>query len=167
MRIPEKMNERIRYLRMQHGYTQQEIINVLGVGKSVYSMYESGERNISVEVITKLAKIYNVSTDFIIGLTNNTIEGSFSVDSYLTDKAIRTIVEMGKARDKSALSALNTLLSDRQCYRLFESLDKVLYMPQHPNVYMREDIFPESYEFERETKMFLKDLFGLSGDISD
>ena len=38
------VGKRIRFLRIQHGYTQQEIINILGVGKSAYSMYENGER---------------------------------------------------------------------------------------------------------------------------
>jgi len=162
MIIPEKMNERIRFLRMQHGYTQQEIINILGVGKSVYSMYESGERTISVEIVTKLAKLYNVSTDFIIGLSNNTRCGKSTVDSYLTDEAVRTIDKMGSTRDKNALVALNTLLSDRQCCKLFERLYKVLYMPQSPNIHIREDIFRESPEFEANTRLFLMDLFGLS-----
>lgn len=167
MKIPEKMNERIRFLRTQHGYTQQEIINILGVGKSAYSMYENGERTISVEIVAKLAQLYNVSTDFIIGLSNNTKSVTSSVDSYLNDKAIKTITKMGNSNDKKALAALNTLLSDKQCYKLFASLYKVLYMPPHPNSHIREALFRESPELEAEAKDYLKDLLGLSDFASD
>ena len=166
MKIPEKMNERIRFLRTQHGYTQQEIINNLGVGKSAYSMYENGERTISVEIVAKLAQLYNVSTDFIIGLTNNTKSVTSSVDSYLNDEAIKTITKMGNSNDKRALAALNTLLSDSQCYKIFTSLYKVLYMPMIASVCINAYASQESHEFkakdEAKAKYYLKDLLGLS-----
>lgn len=158
MILSEKMNERIRFLRIQHGYTQQYISDILGVGKSAYSMYESGERNISVEILTKLAKLYNVSTDYIIGLTNNVGNGNSYVESCLSDVAVRTIVEMSQASDRSALLALNTLLSDKQCCKIFTSLYKVLYLSQKPNVYIQE-----SPEFEAKIMTVLKELLGLSG----
>jgi len=158
MILSEKMNERIRFLRIQHGYTQQYISDILGVGKSAYSMYESGERNISVEIITKLAKLYNVSKDFIIGLSNNTGSNNSSVESHLSGEAVRAIMIMSNSENKKALAALNATLSDRECCKLFTSLFKVLYMPSHPIDYLRRE-FPK---LEAQARVFLKDLFGLS-----
>ena len=77
MKISSQMNERIRFLRENKGYTQQEVADMLGVSRAVYGMYEGGTRSISVEVIINLSHIYGVSTDFILGLSNNTkFEGS-------------------------------------------------------------------------------------------
>ena len=156
--VPIEMNERVRFLRIKHGYTQQGVSEILGVRKSTYNMYESGERNISVEMLTKLAKLYNVSTDYIIGLTNNAGNSNSSVESHLSREAIKTIVMMNNSEDKRALAALNALLSDEQCCKLFTSLFKVLYMPSFPIDYLHRE-FPK---LEAQARVFLKDLFGLS-----
>ena len=128
MNIPEKMNERIRFLRIKHGYTQQEIINILGVGKSAYSMYENGERTISVEIVAKLAQLYNVTTDFIIGLTNNT-QGSKTdtIEKYLSPMAIQNIKEMVKSKNHTNLKALNSLLSHHNSGQIICLLNNMIY----------------------------------------
>ncbi len=59
---------RLKKLRLQEGYTQQQLANRLGVTKSVVSYYELQERYPSPEVLTKLATIFHVSTDYLLGL---------------------------------------------------------------------------------------------------
>ncbi|MDD7537962.1 MAG: helix-turn-helix transcriptional regulator [Oscillospiraceae bacterium] len=63
--------KRIRDLREDHDKTQQEIADVLNMHRSVYRRYESGERETPVWVIVKLAKYYHVSTDYLLGLTDD------------------------------------------------------------------------------------------------
>ena len=63
--------KRIRDLREDHDKTQQEIADVLNMHRSVYRRYESGERETPVWVIVKLAKYYHVSTDSLLGLTDD------------------------------------------------------------------------------------------------
>ena len=53
---------------MQSDYTQQELATKLGVTKSVVSYYELQERYPSPEVLIRLAQIFNVSTDYLLGL---------------------------------------------------------------------------------------------------
>lgn len=48
--------------------TQKELSNRLGVSKSVISSYESGTRFPSYDVLIKIAQIFNVSTDYLLGL---------------------------------------------------------------------------------------------------
>ena len=63
--------KRIRDLREDHDKTQQEIADVLNMHRSVYRRYESGERETPVWVIVKLAEYYHVSTDYLLGLTDD------------------------------------------------------------------------------------------------
>ena len=58
----------LKKLRAQEGFTQQQLADKLGVTKSVVSYYELQERTPSPEVLLKLARIFCVSTDYLLGL---------------------------------------------------------------------------------------------------
>ena len=61
----------LKKLRLQEGLTQQQLADKLGVTKSVISYYELQERSPSPEVLTKLAFIFHVSTDFLLGIEHS------------------------------------------------------------------------------------------------
>ena len=65
-----KYNERIRELREDNRFTQQNIASILSVGQRTYSDYESGKTRIPVDSLIILAKHYNVSVDYISGASN-------------------------------------------------------------------------------------------------
>ena len=65
------MNLRIRDLREDKDYTQTYIAGILGITQQTYSRYETGEITIDIFNLIKLAKFYNTSTDYLLGLTNN------------------------------------------------------------------------------------------------
>ena len=58
-------------MREDHDYTQMFLANYLHMQRSVYRRYESGEREIPAWALIKLAELYNVSTDYILGLTDD------------------------------------------------------------------------------------------------
>lgn len=58
----------LKKLRLQEGLTQQQLADKLRVTKSVVSYYELQERYPSPEVLTKLASIFHVTTDYLLGL---------------------------------------------------------------------------------------------------
>ena len=64
------MRLRIRNLREDRDLTQQEIADLLLCDQSLYSKYERGERPLPLELAVKLAVHYNVSLDYLVGLTN-------------------------------------------------------------------------------------------------
>ena len=66
------MYKRIRDLREDNDLTQKEIDKLLNCSQQVYSNYELGQRDIPTDILIKLSKFYNVSVDYILGLTNNT-----------------------------------------------------------------------------------------------
>lgn len=63
--------KRIRDMREDHDKSQQEIADYLNMHRSVYRRYESGERETPAWVFVKLAEYYRVSTDYLLGLTDN------------------------------------------------------------------------------------------------
>lgn len=62
---------RIRDLREDSDKTQREVAEYLGTPYQYYAVYEKGTSEISFERAIALAKYYNVSLDYIAGLTNN------------------------------------------------------------------------------------------------
>ena len=66
---------KLKKLRLQDDLTQQQLADRLGVTKSVVSYYELQERYPSPEVLVKLASIFHVSTDYLLGLdTQETLD---------------------------------------------------------------------------------------------
>ena len=61
---------RIRDLREDKDLTQDQLVSILKMHKTTYTNYEQGKREPPFELIIKLAKLYNVSIDYIAGLTN-------------------------------------------------------------------------------------------------
>ena len=65
-----KYNERIREIREDNRFTQQNIADLLHIGQRTYSDYESGKTRIPVDSLLILAKHYDVSVDYISGASN-------------------------------------------------------------------------------------------------
>ncbi len=65
------MYRRIKDLRESSNLTQKEISARLHCSQQVYSNYERGEREIPTSVLIALAKFYETTTDYILGLTDN------------------------------------------------------------------------------------------------
>lgn len=59
---------RLRDLREDHDLTQQQLVDLLHMHKTTYTNYEQGKREIPFELVIRLAKLYNVSIDFIAEL---------------------------------------------------------------------------------------------------
>ena len=62
--------KRLRDLREDNDYTQKQIAEILKIHQTTYSDYEIGNLNIPVDVLIELAKLYNTSIDYIVGLTD-------------------------------------------------------------------------------------------------
>lgn len=62
--------KRLEDLRIDHDKTQQDIADVLGCQREVYRRYEKGTRTIPIDFLITLAKYYNVSIDYIVGIDN-------------------------------------------------------------------------------------------------
>lgn len=66
------MNKRIKTLREQKKLSQREIARILNIYQQQYAMYEQGKTKIPTEIVIKICKLYNISADYILGLTDDT-----------------------------------------------------------------------------------------------
>ena len=67
---------RIRDLREDSDLTQKELSRVLNCSQQVYSNYELGQRDIPTDILIKLSTFYNVSVDYLLGLTKNPLRNT-------------------------------------------------------------------------------------------
>ncbi len=62
--------KRLYDLRTDNDLRQEDVGNILKISGQAYGMYENGKRGLPVDVLITLSKFYNVSTDYILGLSN-------------------------------------------------------------------------------------------------
>lgn len=98
----EHFNENLRAARERKNMTQKDVADNIGVAKSTYSLYESGNREPNVQTIKKLADLLNVSADDLLGLTQEptTIAAHFDGDDFTEDELedIRAYADFVKNR---------------------------------------------------------------------
>lgn len=61
---------RLKDLREDADLTQKSVADMLHIRQNTYSQYENGQRQIPIECLITLSRIYNVSADYILGLTD-------------------------------------------------------------------------------------------------
>lgn len=64
------MGEKLKSLRTEKKLTQKQVADRIGLAISAVSSYESGTRYPSYDVLVKLARIFHVSTDYLLGMTD-------------------------------------------------------------------------------------------------
>lgn len=60
---------RLKDLREDNDLKQKDIAEYLHIKQNTYSQYENGQRQLPIDILIKLAKYYNVSTDYLLGLS--------------------------------------------------------------------------------------------------
>ena len=86
----------LKTLRLKENMTQAQLAQKLGLTKSVISAYETGLRLPYYDILINIAKIFNVSTDYLLGLENKR-----EIDlSVLTENEITALLELIKAMKK-------------------------------------------------------------------
>ena len=64
------LQNRIRDLREDHDYTQQQLADALGITQRKYSYLETGTQQWTDELLVKLSRFYGVSIDYLLMQTN-------------------------------------------------------------------------------------------------
>ena len=87
----EYFNENLKAAGLRKGLSQKDVAEKIGVAKSTYSLYESGNREPNVETIKKIVDFLNVSADTLLGLDNNptTIAAHFDGNEYTKEQLDR------------------------------------------------------------------------------
>ena len=91
------LGERLKDLRVEQGYTLEELAAQTGLSKAALGKYETNESgDISLFAITKLADFYGVTTDYLLGLVENKKHpDAVLADLHLSDEAV-DVLKSGK-----------------------------------------------------------------------
>lgn len=63
--------QRIKELRIANNLTQKEVANVIGMSLMAYAHYELGDRQPSLDTVNKLCDLFEVTSDYLLGRTDN------------------------------------------------------------------------------------------------
>lgn len=64
------MGEKLKVLRLEKKMTQKQVADIIGLAISAVSSYESGSRYPSYDVLVQLSRIFHVTTDYLLGMTD-------------------------------------------------------------------------------------------------
>lgn len=92
----------IKDIRTRKGLTQAEVATLLNVSSVVYSRYETGSRQPSIDVLVQLADIFGVTVDYLLGRQEIT-------DSSLSDYELRLLIASRNADERAKQDALHML----------------------------------------------------------
>ena len=118
-KIDIELGKKINQLRDEHKETQPQLQKVMGLAhRETINQWESGERKVKAEYLVKLSKHYNVSVDWLLGLSKyKTIKASVKSATKTTgldENAVRRMALEALTGEKSPmLQALDLLLTTR------------------------------------------------------
>ena len=100
------LRNNIKNLRLEKKLTQEDLAKVLNLSVSTISMYETGAREPDISTIKNMAEYFNVTSDYILGLSSNR---HFNIVSVHSQTDITTYL-------KSLKNAIEILLNDSNKY---------------------------------------------------
>ncbi len=101
---------RLKNLRQQHHLTQTQVANRLNLSKTSISGYENNVKTPSQDILIKLAGLYRVSTDYLLGLDDEemiSVEGLTRQQRRLVEELVRMLQEKPRSwkAEKSEIRA--------------------------------------------------------------
>lgn len=88
------INDRIKYLRIKNSLTQKELGVKINVSEVSIRGWETGTKNPSMTAIISLAKVFNVTTDYLLGISTNQDQ-----DEYLLSYREKTLLSNYRVLD--------------------------------------------------------------------
>ena len=99
--------ERIHIIRKKHKQTQGEMADLLGVNIRTIANWESGVRTPTIETMSEIARLYSVSTDYLLGKDEDDLHANIKLavfgDPDVTDEQFEEIKKIARSileRDK-------------------------------------------------------------------
>lgn len=120
------MTNKLRELRKNSALTQKQIADVLGIDRSTYSYYENGKASPSLEVLMRIAKVFNVTLDYIIyGDESGTVQPvSVLSEKYSTYTKVDSFANLSV--DEKSLLMFSRLLDSDSLKTLIDFADNLV-----------------------------------------
>ena len=108
----DSMYSRLRDLREDRDLKQRELADYLNCSQQVYSNYELGQRDIPTDILIKLSGLYHVSIDYILGITDNPKQYTWSIQK--PRARLRHGIVGGQTR--------SCVFIDKSCFFLYDTI---------------------------------------------
>lgn len=118
------MFENLRKIREEHELSQREMAKLLKISKSSYNYFETGEYIIPLKHLNNFCNIFNVSMDYVCGLSNTYIKDNkkHSLNSKLIGSNLKKVRIKNNLTQKDIAKLLNTSQSNISTYESGKNL---------------------------------------------
>ncbi len=110
---------RLKELRNEKKLSQEEMANIVNMSQTGYSQYERDVRNISIETLKMFSAFFNVSIDYILGLTD--IKKPYKKSSIINTNPIHRLKEIREDKDLLQEQIAKILNMSKKGYSHYET----------------------------------------------
>lgn len=109
----------IKRLREEKSYTQQQMAELINMHRSNYSKIESGQREISIEALDKIAKHFGLTIDQIVHMDGN-IPKEETIQDKTTQEQLRLLQELEPDEKNVVIKMIDTFLTKKKFKDFFQ-----------------------------------------------
>lgn len=117
------LSEQLKIIRKANKFTQQGLADAIGIERSTYASYETGRNKPDVVLLSKIAKVFDVSSDFILEIDTTVPLNVEDISVQYKKKSGNKLVSTLSKEEKSVLAKYR-LLSDNKKTELVDFLEK-------------------------------------------
>ena len=117
------LSEQLKIIRKANKFTQQGLADAIGIERSTYASYETGRNKPDVILLSKIAKVFDVSSDFILEIDTTVPLNVEDISVKYKKKSGNKLVSTLSKEEKSVLAKYR-LLSDNKKTELVDFLEK-------------------------------------------
>lgn len=117
------LSEQLKIIRKANKFTQQGLADAIGIERSTYASYETGRNKPDVILLSKIAKVFGVSSDFILEIDTTAPLNMEDISVQYKKKSGNKLVSTLSKEEKSVLAKYR-LLSDNKKTELVDFLEK-------------------------------------------
>ena len=117
------LSEQLKIIRKANKFTQQGLADAIGIERSTYASYETGRNKPDVILLSKIAKVFDVSSDYILEIDTTAPLNLEDIPVQYKKKSGNQLVSTLSKEEKGVLAKYR-LLSDSKKTELVEFLEK-------------------------------------------
>mgnify|MGYP004515315247 FL=1 len=117
------LSEQLKIIRKANKFTQQGLADAIGIERSTYASYETGRNKPDVILLSKIAKVFGVSSDYILEIDTTAPLNMEDISVQYKKKSGNQLVSTLSKEEKSVLAKYR-LLSDNKKTELVDFLEK-------------------------------------------